>query len=173
MLDKENTNPAIFHEASFLKDHSVLYEYLNGIDHLHFIAATQKLPKERVEEVIDLLEIRPYVKRKVREYSLGMKQHLLFAMALLNKPKLMIMDEPLNGLDPTSVVRVRKLLKDLVKEGTTILISSHTLAEIDKLTDKIYFLKDGTILEDPYKGESMSSEEKYMKIFGEKSLKTG
>lgn len=74
-----------------------------------------------------------------------MKQLLLIAMAMLNKPKLMILDEPFNGLDPTAVIKVRNLFKELKENGTTILISSHTLSEIDRLTDKIMFLKDGKI----------------------------
>ena len=86
--------------------------------------------------------------KKVGDYSLGMKQSLLIAMAMLNKPKLMILDEPLNGLDPTSVIKVRYLLKELAENGTTILISSHTLSEIDLITDNIMFLKDGRIVEE-------------------------
>ena len=126
VLGKKNTDPSIFLEASFLKDNRVLYEYLTGLDHLDFIRIAQKLPKSRVDEVIAKMNIQTYVKKKVGTYSLGMKQHLLIAMALLNKPKLLILDEPLNGLDPTSVILVRRLLKSLAAEGSVVLISSHT-----------------------------------------------
>ena len=148
VLGKKNTDASIFYEVSFLKDNRVLYEYLSGYDHLTFIQSAQKLPKERVDEVIKKMQIGHYVHKKVGDYSLGMKQSLLIAMAMLNKPKLMILDEPLNGLDPTSVIKVRYLLKELTENGTTILISSHTLSEIDLITDNIMFLKDGRIVEE-------------------------
>ncbi len=148
VVGKKNTDASIFYEVSFLKDNRVLYEYLSGYDHLTFIQSAQKLPKERVDEVIKKMQIEHYVHKKVGDYSLGMKQSLLIAMAMLNKPKLMILDEPLNGLDPTSVIKVRYLLKELAENGTTILISSHTLSEIDLITDNIMFLKDGRIVEE-------------------------
>ena len=148
VVGKKNTDASIFYEVSFLKDNRVLYEYLSGYDHLTFIQSAQKLPKERVDEVIKKMQIGHYVHKKVGDYSLGMKQSLLIAMAMLNKPKLMILDEPLNGLDPTSVIKVRYLLKELAENGTTILISSHTLSEIDLITDNIMFLKDGRIVEE-------------------------
>lgn len=148
VVGKKNTNSDIFFEVSFLKDNRVLYDYLTGYDHLAFIKTAQKLPKERIDEVVEKLQIAYYMNKKTGDYSLGMKQHLLIAMAMMNKPKLMILDEPLNGLDPTSVIKVRHLLKELVESGTAILISSHTLSEIDLLTDQIMFLKDGRIVEE-------------------------
>lgn len=150
VMGKPNTDPAIFKEATFLKDNRVLYEYMSGLDHLSFIRFAQKLPKESVREIIDLIGIRDFVLKKVGTYSLGMKQKLLLAMAMISKPKLMILDEPLNGLDPTSVIKVRQLLTQMAKEDTAILISSHTLSEIDLMTDEIFFLKDGEIIEENF-----------------------
>lgn len=144
----KNTNSDIFYKVSFLKDNRVLYDYLSGYDHLSFIRSAQKLPKERIDEVIKKMQIESYVNKRVGDYSLGMKQSLLIAMAILNEPKLMILDEPLNGLDPTAVIKVRHLFKDLAEKGTAILISSHTLSEIDLLTDQIMFLKDGKMVEE-------------------------
>ncbi|QUY65184.1 ABC transporter ATP-binding protein [Helcococcus kunzii] len=148
VLGKENTDVSIFYETSFLKDNSVLYEYLTGYDHLNFIANVQKIPKEHIDELVDKMNIAHYMNKKVGNYSLGMKQHLLITMSMLNNPKLMILDEPLNGLDPTSIIKVRNLLKELENNGTTILISSHTLSEIDLLTDNIIFLKNGVLHEE-------------------------
>lgn len=165
LVGKSNKDTNIFYETSFLKDNRVLYDYLSGYDHLYFIQSAQKLPKERVKEVVDLLGIESYMNKRTGDYSLGMKQHLLIAMAMLNKPKLMILDEPLNGLDPTAIIKVRKLFKDLEKDGTTILIASHTLSEIDRLTNKIMFLKDGTILFEDKKQQDKTAEERYMDIF--------
>lgn len=154
-----NDNPDIFKQAVFLKDNRVLYEYMSGLDHLSFIQHVQKLPKSRIDEVVERIQIEKYVKRKVGTYSLGMKQHLLLAMAMMNNPKMMILDEPLNGLDPTSVIKVRLLLKELADQGTAVLISSHTLSEIDLLTDHIFFLKDGQIVEEHMSGESLKEYE--------------
>lgn len=84
----------------------------------------------------------------MKNYSLGMKQHLLLAMAVVNEPKLLILDEPLNGLDPTSAIHVRELLLELFEQGTTILLSSHNLAEIDRVTSKILFLKSGLLIQE-------------------------
>ena len=148
VLGKSNQDPSIFLETSFLKDNRILYDYLSGYDHLSFIQNIQKLNKNRISEVVEKLDITSYMKKRTADYSLGMKQHLLLAMAMINMPKLMILDEPLNGLDPTSVIKVRKLFKELKENGTTILIASHTLSEIDQLTDQIMFLKDGIIVEE-------------------------
>ncbi len=118
-----------------------------------------------MNEVIEKLGIKEYINKEVGKYSLGMKQHLLIAMAMLNNPKLMILDEPLNGLDPSSIIKLRKLLKELSDEGAAIIISSHSLSEIDLLTDKIIFLKDGIIIE-----ETISKSNSYKIILEKPSL---
>lgn len=146
ILGMENNNPDVFKKISFLKDNTVLYSYLTGLDHLKFIAHAQNLPYSRIEEVCSRIGITDYVGNKTGTYSLGMKQHLLLAMAIMNRPKLMILDEPLNGLDPTSVIKIRRLLKQLSEEGTAILLSSHTLSEIDFITSDILFLSKGKII---------------------------
>lgn len=148
ILGMKNNNPDIFREISFLKDNTVLYNYLTGFDHLQFIAYAHSLPKSRIDEVCEIIGINNYVKDKTGTYSLGMKQHLLLAMAIMNKPKLMILDEPLNGLDPTSIIKIRKLLKEMANEGTAILLSSHTLSEIDLITSDILFLSEGKIIDE-------------------------
>ena len=148
ILGRPNTDPNIFYETSFMQDNSVLYEYLTGYDHLQFIADVQNLSKEQILKTSQLVGNDGYLHKKVKNYSLGMKQHLLLAMAILNKPKLLILDEPLNGLDPTSAIRVRELIIQLHKEGTTILISSHNLGEIDRITSNIIFIKNGQIIEE-------------------------
>ena len=171
VLGKSNKNPEIFYKTSFLKDNRVLYDYLSGYDHLNFIKNAQNIPADRIKEVVDKLGIESFISKKTGEYSLGMKQLLLIAMAMLNKPKLMILDEPFNGLDPTAVIKVRNLFEELKENGTTILISSHTLSEIDRLTDKIMFLKDGKILFELKDAHGKTAEERYMNIFMRHSAK--
>lgn len=148
ILGMKNHNPDIFKEISFLKDNTVLYTYLSGLDHLKFIAYAQDLPSSRINEVCEKIGISHYVGDKTGTYSLGMKQHLLIAMAIMNKPKLMILDEPLNALDPTSVIKIRHLFQELAADGTAILLSSHTLSEIDFITSDIFFLSKGTIIKE-------------------------
>lgn len=148
ILEKNNTNPSIFREIAFMQDNSVLYDYLTGYDHLQFIADVQSLPKERITETAVIIGIESYINKKVKNYSLGMKQHLLIAMAIMNRPKLLILDEPLNGLDPTSAIKIRHLLLKLHDEGTAILLSSHNLGEIDRITTNILFLKSGRLIQE-------------------------
>lgn len=148
ILGRSNQNADIFKEVSFLQDNSVLYEYLTGHDHLQFIADVQGLSRQAITDATERLGITGYIHKKVGHYSLGMKQHLLVAMAIVNDPKLLILDEPLNGLDPTSAIKIRKLLLELHKEGKTVLVSSHNLPEIDQVTSDILFLKDGRIIEE-------------------------
>lgn len=148
ILNKKNTDSEIFREISFLQDNSVLYEYLTGYDHLQFIGDMQSISKESILDTAERIGITSYLHKKVRTYSLGMKQHLLLAMAILNQPKLLILDEPLNGLDPTSAIKVRNLLVELNEGGTTILLSSHNLSEIDRITSQILFLKNGSLIKE-------------------------
>ena len=148
LVDKRNTDVTVFKEVSFLQDNTVLFEYLNGYDHLKYICDVHNLGKKRIEEVADYVGMTSYLRKKVGDYSLGMKQHLLLAMSIINDPKLLFLDEPLNGLDPTSAILMRKILLELEKKGTTIILSSHNLAEIDKVTKQILFLKDGQLLQE-------------------------
>ncbi len=148
LLGKESTDSSLFFEVSYFQDNRVLYEELTGRQHLEFICRIQKLPISEVDYVAKKVNIASYMNKKVKKYSLGMKQHLLLAIAIINQPKLLILDEPLNGMDPTSSINVRNLLLELHQMGTTILISSHNLDEIDRLTNDIFFMKDGKIIQE-------------------------
>lgn len=146
ILGKSNKNYEIFREVSFLKDNRILYPYLTGFDHLKYICDIQKISQERIDQVIELADIGSFYKKIVSSYSLGMKQRLLLAMALCNNPKLILMDEPLNGLDTDSIFKFRDLIRNLGENNTTILISSHSLNELDYITNDILFLKDGSVI---------------------------
>lgn len=151
VLGVSNQETDIFRHISYMQDNTVLYDYLTGYDHLQFIAEVQKVSKQQIKDTADRIGITSYLNKRVKNYSLGMKQHLLLAMAVLTNPKLLILDEPLNGLDPTSAIRVRELLLALKKEGTAILLSSHNLAEIDRVTSKVLFLKKGRLIQENMK----------------------
>lgn len=148
LLGKKHTDASLFHDVSYLQDNRILYGSLTGYDHLKFICNVQKLPTSKIREVAKRVGMESYLKKRVRNYSLGMKQHLLLAMVIINEPKLLLLDEPLNGLDPTSAINMRRILLELYKEGTTIIVSSHNLDEIDRLTNTIYFMKEGALLKE-------------------------
>lgn len=148
LFGKSNNDHRIFKEVSYLQDNSVLFDYLTGYDHLKYVCDVQKLPRKRIAETAAYVGMEGYLKKRVGSYSLGMKQHLLLAASILSKPKLLLMDEPLNGLDPSSAILVRNILKELAAQGTTIILSSHNLSEIDRVTRQVLFLKDGKLLEE-------------------------
>lgn len=148
LLGKKHTDTSLFFDMSYLQDNRILYGDLTGHDHLKFICHVQKISLSKIKEVAERVGMAAYLKKRVRNYSLGMKQHLLLAMVIINEPKLLLLDEPLNGLDPTSAINMRKILLELYKEGTTIILSSHNLDEIDRLTNTIYFMKDGALLKE-------------------------
>lgn len=126
-----------------------LYPYLSGLKNLKLYASFYgKEALERIPTIVKLVGMENRIKDKVSTYSLGMKQRLGIAQALLNKPKLLILDEPTNGLDPNGIVEIRNILKNLAeKEKMTILISSHNLAELEHMCDIIGLINDGRLIE--------------------------
>ena len=126
-----------------------LYKNLSGFENLRIIANMYpNVSKERIYEVAQLLGIKDRLGDKVKTYSLGMRQRLGIAVALLNHPKLLVLDEPLNGLDPTGVKEVRLLMKKLAEtENVTIVISSHILSELELVCDRFAIIDHGKVLE--------------------------
>jgi len=126
-----------------------LYMYLSGYENLKLIANMYRnISQERIEEVVKLVKLENRIKDKVSKYSLGMRQRLGIAQAILHRPNLLILDEPTNGLDPEGIKEMRELLVNLAKdEKMAILISSHNLAELDNLCNKVCIIKNGRIIE--------------------------
>ena len=124
-----------------------LYTYLSGYDNLKIVANNyKKITKKRINEVVKIVGLEKRIKDKVSTYSLGMKQRLGIAQAIINKPNLLILDEPTNGLDIEGIIEIRTLIKNLAMQGIAILISSHNLNEIDKLCNKIIAIQQGKIV---------------------------
>jgi ABC-2 type transport system ATP-binding protein len=117
-----------------------------GRNHLRVIAASAGLPTSRVDEVLELVGLTPAAKRKFKGYSLGMRQRLGIAAALLGDPRVLVLDEPANGLDPEGIRWMRDLLKGLAKEGRTVLVSSHLLSEMQILADDIVIIAAGRLV---------------------------
>ncbi|WP_291570555.1 ABC transporter ATP-binding protein [Clostridium sp. UBA4548] len=134
------------------------YPELTGYENLLFFAEISGLKdKSEINEIVKSLGIEDYVNKKVKQYSLGMKQRLGVAQAVLTYPPVLILDEPTNGLDPAIVPQLRKFIKHIAKEkNTAVLISSHILSEIELMCDKVVFIQKGEII----KVENLDQEEK-------------
>lgn len=124
-----------------------IYGHLTAIENLKILQKIYGCPEKRIEEVLAMVGLSHTGSKKTSQFSLGMKQRLSIAIALLHSPSLLILDEPTNGLDPNGILEVRELLKDLANhEGITILISSHLLSEIEKLVTHIGIINLGNLL---------------------------
>ena len=124
-----------------------LYGHLTAVENLRVLQKVYQCPKERIGEVLKLVGLANTGNKQTSEFSLGMKQRLSIAIALLHNPKLLILDEPTNGLDPNGILEVRELLKKLSQiDGITILISSHLLSEIEKLVTHVGIINYGNLL---------------------------
>lgn len=143
--DLSNRDERVFRNVSLMHENRILYPQLSAYDHLKFLAEVHKKSESRIEEVADQVGIESYLHQKTGTFSLGMKQHLLIGMAILNEPKCLVLDEPFNGLDPTSIVAFKELLKKMNALGVTILLSSHLLSLVQDLTSQVYFLKEGKL----------------------------
>ena len=125
-----------------------LYMYLTGYENLKLVANMYKgITKERIMEVVKLVKLENRINDKVSKYSLGMRQRLGVAQAILHNPNLLVLDEPTNGLDPEGIKEMRDLLKVLAKQGMAIFISSHNLAEMETLCNKVCIIQNGEIIE--------------------------
>ncbi len=124
-----------------------IYGHLTATENLALLQKIYQCPKTRIAEVLELVGLANTGKKKAGQFSLGMKQRLSIAVALLHEPSLLILDEPTNGLDPNGIIEIRELLRRLNREqGITIVISSHLLSEIDKLVSHIGIIHKGRMI---------------------------
>lgn len=124
-----------------------MYKYMSGRDNLKLHARIRGVDEKRIEEVLELVELKERANEKVGKYSLGMKQRLGLALTLLHKPKVLILDEPTNGLDPAGIKKLRDILKEIAhKEGVAVFVSSHILSEMQLMCDKVAVLDNGKIV---------------------------
>lgn len=144
-----------------------MYMYLTGFQNLKLVANLYKdVSEDRINEVVKLVKLENRIKDKVSKYSLGMRQRLGIAQAILHKPNLLILDEPTNGLDPEGIKEMRELLVDLASiEKMGILISSHNLAELDNFCNKVCIIKNGKIIETSEISKIKQETSKEVKIF--------
>jgi ABC-2 type transport system ATP-binding protein len=119
---------------------------LTGRQNLKVMAAAAGIQDKRVDEVLKLVDLEDAAKRPAKKYSLGMKQRLCLAGALLGNPKVLILDEPANGLDPVGIAWLRGFLRELASQGKTILVSSHQLAEMQSTVDDVIIINEGKLM---------------------------
>jgi ABC-2 type transport system ATP-binding protein len=150
-MDNAYQLPAILQRIGAIVETPVFYPYLSGLDNLRVIASASgmlpgKVNDRRLEEVLEIVELRLHEKLAYRKYSLGMKQRLGIAAALLTDPELVLLDEPTNGLDPAGVIEIRRLIQRLSALGKTIFLSSHILYEVQQVCNRVAILQRGNLV---------------------------
>ncbi|GAA3850539.1 ABC transporter ATP-binding protein [Saccharothrix violaceirubra] len=140
--------PAPLHEVGALLDPGAVHPGRTGRDHLRIAARTNAIPTRRVDEVIERAGLGQAARRRIKGYSLGMRQRLGIAAALLGDPKVLLFDEPVNGLDLDGVRWIRGLLRQLADEGRTVLVSSHLLSEMQQIADRLVVVGRGKLIAD-------------------------
>lgn len=130
-----------------LIENPIFYPNLTGYDNLKYFCIQKGIPLDRIEEKLKLMNLEVKSRKKVKNYSLGMKQRLGISLALLNNPELLILDEPLNGLDPKGIAEIRKLLIKINEENkTTIIVSSHILSELEHIATDYGIMHHGKLI---------------------------
>lgn len=138
--------PGAFSKVAALVETPALYYHLSGYDNLRYAARMRGVPYSKIEPALDMVEMTYAKKQRVKQYSFGMKQRLAIAICLLSEPELLMLDEPVNGLDPAGMVHIRQLLIKINRErGTTIFVSSHLLNEIEKMCSHIGIIHLGSL----------------------------
>ena len=139
-------------DIDFIPDAGIIIEtpgfipHYSGIKNLRLLASIQnKMKESEIKKVMEMVGLNPDMKRTVKKYSLGMRQRLGLAQAIMENPKVLVLDEPFNGLDKEGVVDMRKYLLKLKDEGKTILLSSHSTEDIELLCDKVYEMEHGKL----------------------------
>ncbi|MGT2888399.1 lantibiotic protection ABC transporter ATP-binding subunit [Streptococcus didelphis] len=124
-------------------ENPAIYPNLTATENLEVLTTLLNIDKTRINEVLNIVTLQNTGNKRAKEFSLGMKQRLGIAMALINSPKLLILDEPTNGLDPIGIQELRKLIRKFADQGITIILSSHILSEVQQVADKVGIINKG------------------------------
>ncbi|MCA1295353.1 ABC transporter ATP-binding protein [Paenibacillus sp. alder61] len=141
-----NNRLQILQRIGSLVESPTYYGNLTGRENLEAVRRLRNLPEKRVNEVLEIVRLTKVANRLAKEYSLGMKQRLGIAAALLSNPDLLILDEPTNGLDPSGIQEIRELIKELPGAGMSVLVSSHLLSEIDQMATQVGIINNGKMI---------------------------
>lgn len=143
---KEGTDTDTLKKIGAIIEQPNFYPYLSAEKNLKIVAEIKGVPAKRIDEVLAVVNLLSRKKDVFRTYSLGMKQRLAIASALLANPEVLILDEPTNGLDPEGIIQIREIISSIAKSGTTIIVASHLLDEIEKICSHVIVLKHGTAI---------------------------
>ncbi|QIY82601.1 ABC-2 type transport system ATP-binding protein [Epilithonimonas bovis DSM 19482] len=143
---KEGTDTDTLKKIGAIIEQPNFYPYLSAEKNLKIVAEIKGVPEKRIDEVLAVVNLLSRKKDAFRTYSLGMKQRLAIASALLANPEVLILDEPTNGLDPEGIIQIREIISSIAKSGTTIIVASHLLDEIEKICSHVIVLKHGTAI---------------------------
>ena len=144
---QKNFEKAIGH-VGVIVENPEMYKYMSGYKNLQHFARMHKIPKSRIDEVVKQVGLEKRIHEKVKTYSLGMRQRLGLAQAMLHNPKFLILDEPTNGLDPAGIREFRMYLRKIAEEdNVAIVVSSHMLSEIELMVDRIAVIQNGEIID--------------------------
>jgi ABC-2 type transport system ATP-binding protein len=145
--DTKQDLSSLLRRTSVVLENSPFYPYLSGRNNLEVFARTiGGINRERIDDVLTTVGLKKRSKNKVKTYSLGMRQRLSIAVALLSDPELLILDEPTNGLDPEGIIEIRELIRSLGKESKTIFLSSHLLHEVEQVCDHVTIINKGKVI---------------------------
>jgi len=137
----------ILRRVGSLVEYPSYYGHLNAVENLEALRRILNVPKSRIAEVLSIVDLTRDAKRSVKGYSLGMKQRLGIASALLGQPELLILDEPTNGLDPAGIQEIRELIKRMpLEHGITVLVSSHLLSEVEQMASRVGIIREGKMV---------------------------
>ncbi|MBB6732489.1 ABC transporter ATP-binding protein [Cohnella zeiphila] len=141
--------PKAASQVGAIVENPEMYKYLTGYQNLvHFARMNPSITRQRIDEVVKLVGLSGRIHDKVRKYSLGMRQRLGVAQAIMHRPKLLILDEPTNGLDPAGIRELRDYLRQLAQEeGTSVFVSSHLLSEMELMCDRVAILQKGQLID--------------------------
>ncbi|MGA9226578.1 MAG: ABC transporter ATP-binding protein [Mesobacillus sp.] len=168
MVNEHNLDDSFtlaMNELGAIVENPEFYKYLSGYKNLRHYArmALTDITEERIEEVTELVGLQHAIHDKVRTYSLGMRQRLGVAQAILHKPSILILDEPTNGLDPQGIREFRDYLRLLASQGTSVLVSSHLLSEMQLMCDRFAIIEHGKLIHISTMNENEASEDKALR----------
>ncbi|HBR12368.1 MAG TPA: ABC transporter ATP-binding protein [Chryseobacterium sp.] len=143
---KEGTDTDTLKKIGAIIEQPNFYPYLSAEKNLQIVATIKEVPYQRIDEVLETVNLLTRKKDTFKTYSLGMKQRLAIASALLANPEVLILDEPTNGLDPEGIIQIREIISSIAKSGITIIVASHLLDEIEKICSHVIVLKHGTAI---------------------------
>lgn len=165
LFDGKNMQRNNFKSIGSIIEYPAIYPNLTAYENLNVVATLLNIDKDKITHCLKLVNLLNTGDKIAKNFSMGMKQRLGIAIALMNEPQLLILDEPTNGLDPLGIQEIRQLIKDLSSNGITIIISSHILSEIQQVADTIGIIYDGHLsYQEPNNKDSKDLEELFMKI---------